>query len=155
MNLVFIFLAKYLIYLLAAWAVVSGWYLRRGHGYRRYAFWLAKLALAIVLVTIIDQLINTLYPTDRPFIVNGVESLISHEADSSFPSTHAAHAASLATFIFSLRRSWGVVAFLVAVLVGAGRVLVGLHFPVDVVAGFAIGVVVSSVVIKFWPRKWA
>jgi undecaprenyl-diphosphatase len=148
-----IFLAKYLVYLLAAWTVVTGWYLRKDSS-RSFIFWSIKLGLVLLIVTLIDLAINHVYPTSRPFVVEGIEPLIPHQADPSFPSTHAANAAVLATFIWRLHRGWGILAWVLAVLVGVGRVAAQLHYPVDVVGGLVIGFVVSYLVLRLWPRSW-
>jgi undecaprenyl-diphosphatase len=58
----------------------------------------------------------------------------------SFPSSHAANCFALATVIsvFYRRRGW--IAFLPAVLVAFSRMYVGVHWPVDVLAGCVIGI---------------
>jgi undecaprenyl-diphosphatase len=58
----------------------------------------------------------------------------------SFPSSHAANCFALATVIsvFYRRRGW--IAFVPAVLVALSRMYVGVHWPLDVLAGCLIGV---------------
>lgn len=152
MDLISIFLAKYLIYLLLAWALVTGWFFAR-QSRRAFIIWLAKLVVASAIVIAADQILNRLLPTDRPFVLEGVKPIIVHAADSSFPSTHAAFAALLATFIGRLRLNWGMAAAGLAILVGVGRVLTKLHYPVDVVGGLALGFIAAEVAFRFWPRN--
>lgn len=83
---------------------------------------------------------------------------------SSFPSGHAAgSAAAYGMIALVLAMSWpgrGRVVALVAtavlvVAVGASRVLLGVHYPTDVVAGFALGVVwiaAGLAVVRPWDR---
>ena len=64
---------------------------------------------------------------------------------SSFPSDHAALFFALATCIFLVSRGAGILAFCHAFfVVSLPRVYVGLHYPTDILAGAAIGVVVAS-----------
>jgi undecaprenyl-diphosphatase len=76
-----------------------------------------------------------------------------HASGYSFPSGHAAGAASvylpLALLLLCSRRPGGrrgavLVALMVCVLVSASRVVLGVHYPSDVIAGFALGAAFSS-----------
>ena len=77
---------------------------------------------------------------DRPF-VNDSDTvlLINHSADNGFPSDHSTIAAAVATIAaLAWRRHWPLFAGL-AIAVGLARVFVGVHYPGDVAAGWAIG----------------
>ncbi|MEV0898963.1 phosphatase PAP2 family protein [Actinoplanes sp. NPDC049802] len=72
--------------------------------------------------------------------------------DWSFPSNHSTIAAALVVAI--LLASWrtGLLALPVGLLAGFSRVFVGVHYPHDVVAGFLIGAVATTVVVLALPR---
>lgn len=79
----------------------------------------------------------------RPFMVGLAPNLLAHVADSSFPSDHATTFFAL-TCAFARRPVSGLpgLAWVLGALglaVGLARVALGLHFPLDVLGGGAIG----------------
>lgn len=63
--------------------------------------------------------------------------------DGGFPSIHAVVAAAAAAGLWLVNRRLGIVAALAAGLMAFARVYVGAHYPRDVLAGLAVGGVVS------------
>ncbi|MGK5530113.1 phosphatase PAP2 family protein [Streptomyces sp. URMC 129] len=57
----------------------------------------------------------------------------------SFVSDHAAAAAAVAVALFLVHRGLGAAVFGLAVLQGFIRVMLGVHYPTDVIGGFALG----------------
>ena len=68
----------------------------------------------------------------------------------SFPSGHTLHATSLAMLYGSYEPSMLVVLIPFALLVAASRVILGLHYPSDVVAGAAIGAAIAATSISIF-----
>jgi membrane-associated phospholipid phosphatase len=59
--------------------------------------------------------------------------------DFAFPSNHTTIAAAFAVSLLLVNRRWGAVAVVFALVMAAARVLVGAHYPHDVVAGLVLG----------------
>ena len=109
---------------------------------RRTGVRVAVVAAAAVGLTFLGLLLaGTLVVERRPFIADhDTLQLIGHAADNSFPSDHAAIAAAAATVAALAWRWLAAPLVLLAALIGLARVFVGVHYPGDVLAGWAIGV---------------
>jgi undecaprenyl-diphosphatase len=65
----------------------------------------------------------------------------------SFPSGHTLHAFAFATLLSGLHPAWAPALWALALLVGLARVVLGLHFPSDVLAGAFIGIGTGSLML--------
>lgn len=81
----------------------------------------------------------------RPFVTHPAEIhvLVEGKDDPSFASDHALLTMSIAVALLLVDRKLGAVAVLVAVLQGLARLYVGVHYPTDVIGGFALGALVA------------
>lgn len=62
----------------------------------------------------------------------------------SFPSGHTLHAVAFTVVLVHYYPQWAIVAIPFTLLVALSRLILGLHFPTDVVAGAAIGATVAT-----------
>jgi undecaprenyl-diphosphatase len=99
----------------------------------------AALALAI------GQVLSALVHRPRPFVADppAVHLFARHAADAGFPSDHATASFAIAVAILLRSRRWGYVALAMALVLSAGRVAMGFHYPTDVLAGAALGSAVA------------
>lgn len=107
----------------------------------------------------VNQLVADLWFERRPFVtLHGVTMLLAHPADNSFPSDHAVIAGALAVGTLLFARRWGIAAVVVALLLAFARVYAGMHYPIDVIVGLAIGAVVAVVLVgvgtKLATKAW-
>lgn len=90
-----------------------------------------------------------IYHEKRPFQTHKVHQLVAHAGGQSFPSDHAtaAFGISLAVLVF-LSWRWGILLFILALLIGFARIYDGIHYPLDIAGALlaaAIGVGVVTV----------
>ncbi|WP_433549456.1 phosphatase PAP2 family protein [Streptomyces sp. CA-294286] len=102
----------------------------------------APLAAGIALL--INIPIRGFVERPRPFLDHkGLEVLVQGKTDFSFVSDHSTAAMAIAVGVFMADRKWGLVGIALAVAEGFCRVYMGVHYPTDVVGGFALGTAVT------------
>ena len=110
--------------------------------------------VAFSLAWIISDIIKKIFPTLRPFEVTGsIPLTIIARGDGSFPSGHTASSFALATTIFLHNRRVGIGFLVAAGIVGIGRILSNVHYPVDIAGGAIIGIIISLLIEKVHFRK--
>ncbi|WP_462410775.1 undecaprenyl-diphosphatase [Neobacillus sp. Marseille-QA0830] len=87
----------------------------------------------------VNVLIGLLFYRDRPFVSHHVHWLIDHVKNASFPSDHATAAFVIAASIWIWRKRDGWFWLVLAAGISLSRVWTGVHYPLDVIAGMAIG----------------
>ena len=130
-----------------------------------------RLALIIVAVNVWLPMVKAVVLRPRPYMTypDRVEAraLVSSEGTAqdvgaqgySFPSTHSASAAALyISLAREVKTRWmWILAVALTLLVGISRVVVGAHYPTDVLAGWALGLAVIGVFLlaeKLIKRTW-
>jgi undecaprenyl-diphosphatase len=121
---------------------------------------LRLLVLTVVSVVAADAIgshvVKVIFLRSRPCLaLEGVRLLVGCTNSASFPSNHAVNASALATLVtLYMPRLW-LPAVALALLVGYSRVYVGVHYPLDVLVGGVLGIVValvlSAVMNLLWP----
>lgn len=134
-DLIIIFCAKYLLYICAL-ALGAYWLLTpRAHKTELALVAIAALPLAYATARVAGLFMS--HP--QPFSVYGYEPLVPHAVDNSFPSDHSAAAGAIAGIASLYSRPLGILLWILAVATAAGRVLAGLHYPVDAIVGLVLG----------------
>ncbi len=97
--------------------------------------------LAVVFAdAVCTWLIKPLVARPRPSIaLDHVRLLVGKKSGYGFPSNHAANMAAAAVVLGRFYRKWIPALAAAALFVGYSRVYVGVHYPFDVLAGFAVG----------------
>ncbi|HWJ31741.1 MAG TPA: phosphatase PAP2 family protein [Gaiellaceae bacterium] len=131
------------------------WFLARPHGPLKAKLAAASAAFSVVLGLLLNVVAGSLWHHDRPFVDHprGVVLLVHHVADNSFPSDHSTVAFAAAFAVLVFYRRLGAVLVLGAVGVALARVLLGVHYPLDVAASAVIGAV-SAAIVTFTARAY-
>ncbi|HLW59513.1 MAG TPA: phosphatase PAP2 family protein [bacterium] len=126
---------------LALYAAIGVWLWRGGRNADERRGTLLLALLAAVLAVGVNLVVNAAFPRPRPFLVLPAHVLVpSPPRDASFPSDHTAVAGAVSVMLLlGGQGGWGMLGLLGAALIGAARVVVGVHYPSDVAAGILIG----------------
>lgn len=102
----------------------------------------APLAAGIALVVNIP--IRGFVERPRPFLDHqGLEVLVAGKTDYSFVSDHATMAMAIGAGLFLANRKFGFAGLALAAAEGFCRIYMGVHYPTDVIGGFALGTAVT------------
>ena len=125
--------------------IVAAWTWRRLHDRVLAAF----CPIAVAAASVVEEVLKTVVGRSRP-----ATALLAHETSRSFPSGHATAGAALATTLTLLilatrpprRRLLFALLAAYSLAISASRLVLGVHFLTDVIAGSAIGVAVPIAV---------
>ena len=97
---------------------------------------------------LINVLLGALWFHDRPFVDHPRQTLllVHHAADNSFPSDHASLAFAIAFAVIAFHRRLGLLLLLGAACIGADRIFVGVHYPLEVLASLFVALGAALIV---------
>ncbi|MGW5664496.1 phosphatase PAP2 family protein [Streptomyces sp. NPDC003758] len=100
--------------------------------------------LAAGIAVLVNVPIRGFVERPRPFVDHqGLDVLVSGKTDYSFVSDHATLTMAMAVGLFVANRKFGLLGLGLALLEGFCRVYMGVHYPTDVIGGFALGTAVA------------
>lgn len=148
MDIFIVFCAKYLIIVVGLFAL---------------GYWLTlprKQKTEVLLMGIITGLVafilakvgSAMFIDPRPFVSDGVTPLFAYTADNGFPSDHTLLGMIITMALLSVSRKWAVNLFVLTVIIGASRVLAGVHHPIDIVGSILFGALGGVVAMYYTPK---
>ncbi|MEU2712560.1 phosphatase PAP2 family protein [Streptomyces sp. NPDC007205] len=141
------FVGEYGLLLAMVLLVLWCWWSVRRRGAEDAASSVAALVwapLAAGIAVLVNVPIRGFVERPRPFVQHqGLDVLVSGKTDFSFVSDHATITMALGVGLFVANRRFGIAGIGLALLEGFCRVYMGVHYPTDVVGGFALGTAVA------------
>jgi len=144
----FIFLADYLGYVLLVAAVALIFWRIKSSRQRLYYLLLGALSFLVARGLIVEA-VRFFYQRPRPFKVLAFEPLVDQLTSNSMPSGHAALFFALAVVTYFIDRKYFWYFLLGALLIAISRVVVGLHWPSDVLVGALLGTLTAVIIGRF------
>ncbi|MFD3587013.1 phosphatase PAP2 family protein [Streptomyces sp. NPDC058683] len=140
------FVGEYGLLVAMVLLVVWCWWSVRRRGDEDAAATTAALVwtpLAGAIAVLVNIPIRGFVERPRPFLTHqGLDVLVSGKTDYSFVSDHATITMALGVGLFIANRRFGLAGIGLALVEGFCRVYMGVHYPTDVVGGFALGTAV-------------
>lgn len=116
----------------------------------------AALGLRVGVILLVGSNLNDAFKlalhSPRPYWVSSQVKGMASEASFGVPSGHSLSAVNVWGMIAAhLRKTWGwVVAVIIIFLIGLSRMVLGVHFPLDVFTGWLLGALILWLVLKCW-----
>lgn len=111
--------------------------------------------LIIFVVIMSDQISSAIIKPSvgriRPcHLYENLRMLVNCGGKYSFPSSHASNISAAALLFSYFYRKGSLIFLFIALIVGFSRVYVGVHYPLDVLAGFAVGFCSTFIILKLY-----
>lgn len=100
---------------------------------------------------LISSILKNILKINRPFVDLNIIPLYK-ETGFSFPSQHMAVFTTIAVAMFFINKKAGFVFLLVAILIGLSRIIIGVHYPLDILGGLFVGLLVGLIFIKIFKK---
>lgn len=105
------------------------------------------ITVAVFLAWVVTATLKELIGGLRPFeFYETLQPLFIYGGGDSFPSGHATVFSALALMLTMLHRRAGIIFVILAIAISIGRVISGIHYPIDIFVGWIIGGVASYTV---------
>jgi undecaprenyl-diphosphatase len=95
------------------------------------------------------KLIPYLYNRRRPFAEFSLKSLIKQREDHSFPSTHTASSLIISLVLLNISLELGFILIFLAVLTALSRIMVGVHYPTDIIGAWLLALATHFLALIF------
>ena len=98
---------------------------------------------------IVSYIIKNIFMVPRPFITDHIIPLVV-ESGYSFPSSHVTVISALSVVIWKINHKLGYLFFVFTIFVAFSRMIIGVHYPIDVIAGMFFGIIIGLLALWFY-----
>ncbi len=142
-----VFLARDLVVFVGA-GLILYWFFGNDKFVTRKSLIMGFLSFVFSRVVLVE-IIRLFLHRDRPFISHTVVQLLEKGNQASFPSGHMTAMAAIASAVYFYHPRLGLWLWVMGLVIGVSRVIVGVHYPIDIVGGIAVGWI-SSYILQKW-----
>ena len=130
------FLSYFVIYMLIIIAILLPLFIKRDFKYSFLSLMTGGISWIIV------YFVKNIFIIPRPFVSLNLIPLF-NETGFSFPSSHVAVAFAMSMIIWKMNHKAGIVFFVISFLIGISRMVIGVHYPLDVLVGAILGCIIG------------
>ncbi|MFZ7943936.1 undecaprenyl-diphosphatase [Neobacillus sp. 19] len=144
LNPIAIFMAEYMLYILIIGLLVY-WFTKTSQN----RIMVVQGLLAVAVAEVLGKIAGSLYSHYQPFAeLPNVNKLVDKAVDNAFPSDHSIIFFSICFSIWLVRKKEGWGWLILAVLVGTSRIMVGVHYPGDILTSALFGI--AAALFSYW-----
>lgn len=125
------------------------WFLARPGGNRKWKLACANGYAAAAVAFVVNLIIHTAWDRPRPYETHSISHPWSSATDASFPSDHASVSLAIALAVLAVDAVAGSVLLVAAIVIAAGRLFIGAHYPADVGGSILVAVAAAVLVVRF------
>ena len=125
------------------------WFLARPGGNRKWKLACANGYAAAAVAFVVNLIIHTAWDRPRPYETHSISHPWSSATDASFPSDHASVSLAIALAVLAVDAVAGAVLLVAAIVIAAGRLFIGAHYPADVGGSILVAVAAAVLVVRF------
>jgi undecaprenyl-diphosphatase len=130
-------------------ATAALWLFARPGGDRKWKLAAVSGLGAAALALVVNLVIHASYDRPRPYEAHVIRHPWASSTDASLPSDHASASLAIAFVVLAFDAAVGAVFLVAALLITAGRVFIGAHYPGDISVSLIVALIASFAVVRF------
>ncbi len=109
------------------------------------------LFLSGIISWLFAHTLKSIFMIDRPFMSQSIIPVV-REVGYSFPSEHVAVFTGLTLALYFLNKKAGIVLGIFTLFIGVSRVVLGVHYPIDILGGVVSGSIIGLLLVYIFRK---